>query len=80
MLGGGEQGDAGRLHQLLQDVHGGALQHRGGGHLSAGEQCGGEVWGVVAEMSHQQGGEEDEGLAHRGLDQAVRGRGGTGWL
>ena len=71
MLGVGAQGDAGRLHQLLQEVHGGALQYREWGHLSPGEECGGEVWGVVGEMPHQQGGEEDEGLAHRGLGQAV---------
>ena len=71
MLSGESQEDEGRLHQLLQDVHRGALQHIEGGHLSAGEDCGGEVWGFVAEVPHQQGGEEDEELAHRGLGQAV---------
>ena len=80
MLSGESQEDAGKLHHLFQDVHRGALQHREGGHLPAGEECGGEMWGVVAEMPHQQGGEEDEGLAHRALGHAVLGSRRTGWM
>jgi len=48
--------------------------------MQAGEQCGSEMWEVVGEMSHNQGDQEDEGLAHRGPGQAIWGCWRVGFL
>ena len=48
--------------------------------MSIGEKSDQNLWSVVAEMPHQHGGEEDEGLAHRGLGQAVWRSRRTGWM
>merc|ERR1711990_1339398 len=75
LLLGRDSGHAGQVLQLLQDIH---PEH--GGHLRAAGERGWRVREALALLPLREGGEEDEGSAHRSSDQVLRGEQQSGGL